>query len=335
MTSLGIAAFGYINSYQTDQVAKAGETSIVKNTKKQKETPVYFPGAGLPEGGQITRLMFVGDIMLSRAVGSQMEKQNDWSWPFLKIADFSQQADILFGNLEGPISARGADRGSPYSFRANPRVIEGLKLAGFDVLSLANNHALDWGKIALEDTLNILEENNIQSVGADHNSAQAQEVKIIEKNNIKFGWLAYTPFVNNFSRATLEQVGLTDFNREKIIEDVSKAKNIVDILIVSYHFGEEYQKQANNYQRELARLTVDSGADLIIGHHPHVVQDIEKYQDAFIVYSLGNFIFDQTFSKETMEGIIFEVIFEDKNIIEIHQIPTVISNSLQVSLASE
>ena len=120
-------------------------------------------------------LLFVGDIMLSRSVGAVMRKENDFAHPFRLVADTLRKADIAFGNLEGPISVRGEKQGSIYSFRADPRVAEGLTLAGFDVLSLANNHSMDWGRDALQDTRTTLEDNDIKPVGAGMDERQANE----------------------------------------------------------------------------------------------------------------------------------------------------------------
>lgn len=293
-------------------------------------TGYFLPGQ--PKINQKTNLLFSGDIMLARSVGDMMLQKQDWTWPFKTVADFTSQADILFGNLEGPISDKGHDMGNPYSFRTDPRAIAGLKLAGFNIVSVANNHIADWGREALADTLEILQTNAIAYAGGGFNNTEAHQVKIIKKNNIKFGFLAYTPFTNQYNEASDELAGISNFSQEKIAEDIKQAKKIADVIIVSFHFGDEYQTSANDFQTKLAHLAVDSGANLVIGHHPHVVQNIEKYQDAYIVYSLGNFIFDQTFSNETMNGLLFEATFTGNKITAVKSIPTKISLSLQVNL---
>lgn len=314
-------------------------SAILSNHPELESTTSYITGYFLPSQflknnkNQETNLMFVGDVMLSRSVGEVMLKKNDWAWPFLNIADYTSKADILFGNLEGPISDRGHDMGSPYSFRADPRVVTGLKLAGFDVMSVANNHIADWGREAMADTINILEQNNILVAGGGENINQAHYPKIIEKNNIKFAFLAYTPFANKFSEASQDSFGITDFDKEIIASDIKTAKTLADVVIVSFHFGEEYQTMANSFQVSLAHLAVDNGADLVIGHHPHVVQNLEKYKDSYIAYSLGNFVFDQTFSKDTMTGEILKVIFSGKNILSVDEVPINISMSLQANLS--
>lgn len=241
-------------------------------------------------------LLFVGDIMLDRDVKKSVIRNANGNFSFLfQNADFLKEADITFGNLEGPVSDIGKNLGNLYSFRMHPAVIPALKEAGFNVLSVANNHAGDWGEEAFADTLRRLTNDNI--VAAD------SELKIIEKDGAQIGFLAFSdvgPKWLNFSLA--ESFG-------KIIKEASEK---VDVLIVSIHWGEEYQKQHNKRQEELGHLAIENGAKIVIGHHPHVIQDIEKFKDGLIAYSLGNFIFDQNFSEETREGLALKVIISGK-----------------------
>jgi poly-gamma-glutamate synthesis protein (capsule biosynthesis protein) len=284
---------------------------------------------------QKSTLMFAGDIMLSRAVGDEMQRRGDWRWPFLLIADETRMADILFGNLEGPISDTGEDAGAPYSFRAHPRAVEGLTFAGFDVLSVANNHIGDWGRSALEDTLNILNENNIAYAGGGFNEEEAHEAKVIEVHGTRFGFLAYTPYASKSVQATTKQSGITAFTVDAMIRDIESAKQSSDAVIVSLHYGDEYSKEENAHQQKWSRAAIDAGANLVIGHHPHVPQRVERYKEGYIAYSLGNFVFDQTFSQETMNGMLLKVDFEGSNISEVAQVPTGISKSFQAVITEE
>lgn len=266
-------------------------------------------------------LILVGDIMLNRQVEYQIRTagNGDFKFPFLKIADTLQKADIVFGNLEGPISDKGQKVGSIYSFRMNPKAIEGLTFAGFNVLSLANNHAFDYGKIALEDTLLQLKAAGIDYAGAGFNEKEAFSPIIKEVNGTKIGFLAYSDLGSVYWTALENSSGLALIGLEyleKTKADIKKAKSQVDILIVSLHSGEEYLKEPTGLQVSFARAAIDSGADLIVGHHPHVVQKNETYREKHIFYSLGNFVFDQDFSQETMRGQIVKVTIEDKKIKE-------------------
>ena len=267
-------------------------------------------------------LFFVGDIMLGRGVEYMINKQGkgDFKFSFLKIASELQKSDILFANLEGPISDRGVRVGSIYSFRFKPEAIDGLVYGGFDILSLANNHMLDYQRIALEDTMNILKENNIDYVGAGFNKEEAFSLKIKEIKNTRIGFLAYTNLGPGNWKAGEKNSGMAWISENdigEIAEDIKKSKKEVDILIISLHAGEEYEENPTSFQTSFAMNCIENGADLVVGHHSHVVQKIERYNDGWIAYSLGNFIFDQGFSEETMKSIILKVAIKDKKIKEI------------------
>lgn len=285
--------------------------------------------------GNTQTLMLVGDIMLSRAVGEKMKKENNWHWPFLKIADYLEEADLLFGNLEGPISDKGRNVGSIYSFRADPQVIEGLKYAGFEILSVANNHLGDWGKEAMEDTFRILKENGIDYVGGGYNEVEAHSPIIKELDRNKIAFLAYTDLGSRYWMARGNNSGIAWIDKERIQEDIKRAKIQAGIVIVSIHTGEEYAIHSNAIQRSLARTAVEAGADLVIGHHPHVIQEIEKHKDSYITYSLGNFVFDQTFSLETKHGWILKILIESGKIKKVMPIDIEISNDFQPALKDE
>ncbi len=264
-------------------------------------------------------LLFVGDIMLSenRGVGKQINKYQNVKYPFLKIADKLRSADLAFGNLEGPISSRGKDMGGKYSFRAEPRVIEGLRFAGFDIMSIANNHIFDWGEEAFDDTLLILRSNDIDAVGGGINYTKANVPVIKNVNGTKIAFLAYSTVDYDINAFNAEGgiSGKSSFDLKNTKRAVKRIKElgIADIVAVSFHWGEEYKTRSNIGQQNIARTLVESGADIIIGHHPHVVQEIERYKEGWIVYSLGNFVFDQSFSEETMRGLMIEVKVDNKS----------------------
>jgi len=261
-----------------------------------------------------TKLLFVGDIMLSRNVGSSMLTKGDWNYPFEKISDYIKNADLSFGNLEGPISINGIKVGSIYSFRADPRSIEGLLYSGFDVLSVANNHMWDYGSEAFKDTLKNLKDNKINYVGGGLSYDEAHTPLIKEINNTKVAYLAYTNLLPSSLGMRGDKPTIAYPNQDQISLDIQNAKKISDIVIVSFHWGEEYETHHNSYQEKLAHFTIDAGVDLIVGQHPHVAQDVEEYNGKYIAYSLGNFIFDQNFSKDTNSGLILKVTIKNKKI---------------------
>ena len=290
-----------------------------------------FPVFNIPR--PIT-LMFVGDIMLDRGVESRVNEygKGDYRWPFLKVADYLKEADILFGNLESLISDKGENVGSIYSFRANPEAIEGLIYAGFDIISVANNHIFDYGREAMEDSFQRLKEAGIDYVGGGFNEREAHSPIVKEIAGTKIAFLAYTNLGTPYWSAKGEQSGIAWLN-EKITEDIKMAKEKANIVIVSMHFGEEYQSEPTSNQKYFAHLAIDSDADLVVGHHSHLVQPIEKYNQGYIAYSLGNFIFDQYFSEETMKGLLLEVLVKNGKIKEVIPRDIKINNFFQPELS--
>ncbi|MEX2054223.1 MAG: CapA family protein [Candidatus Colwellbacteria bacterium] len=281
---------------------------------------------------QRATMLFVGDIMLSRSVGEYMETIGDYRFPFTQVAQVLKDVDVAFGNLESPISSRGANQGSIYSFRADPRVVEGLTFAGFDVLSLANNHIWDWGKDALLDTVSTLKGEGMSPVGAGANHTQANQPVILEFKETKVAFLAYTNLLPQSLEASSESPGLSEFDLDKIKDAVVYLKDEVDLIVVSLHWGEEYETSSNAEQEEIAHALIDSGVDLVVGHHSHVVQELERYGNGWVAYSLGNFVFDQTFSKETMRGAALWVQLEGGDIRDAKLLPVYISPEFQPAI---
>lgn len=275
-------------------------------------------------------LIAVGDVMLSRAVARKMA-QNSADYPFLQVKDYLKTGDIVFGNLEAPIAEGRKIQDFEMSLRANPGVEKNLREAGFSVLSLANNHTMNFGEKALKETLENLDKENIKYVGAGENTKTAYGPGFIEKNGLHFAFLAYSDdrVCPADYEATDTRAGIAFMDTQKMISEVKKAKESADIVIVSMHSGQEYQKNQDKIQTDFAHAAIDNGADLIIGHHPHVIQPLEKYKDKYIFYSLGNFIFDQILSQEVKEGLTFKAYFNKKGITKIELIPVFIRDLSQ------
>lgn len=282
-------------------------------------------------------LGFVGDIMLDRGIKASIEKygRGDYIFAFEKIKDYLNDFDILFGNLEGPISDKGTLSGSIYSFRMDPHSAKSLKEAGFDILSVANNHIGDWGRLAMEDTFKNFKNAGIIYSGGGENKEEAYEIKTILKDNAKIAYLSFSQFGKGYLEATDSFAGIAIISDEKLKAGIEKAKTENDIVIVSFHFGEEYKKEPNAYQKSIAHKAIDYGADLVVGHHPHVIETIEKYKDKYIAYSLGNFVFDQHFSKDTMEGLVLKATVENKKITSVSSDKIIINKYYQPDLESE
>lgn len=259
-------------------------------------------------------MLFAGDIMLSRSVGKIMEKRADWSYPFHRVGELLGGADLAFANLENPISRRGQNVGSIYSFRADPRAADGLVYAGFDVLSLANNHIGDYGAEALVDTLAILEENGIAYAGAGRDYGEAYRPVVRDVRGVRVAFLAYTNLLPRAAHAPNSKPAVAYLDMDAVKSGIAAARELADIIVVSFHWGEEYHTRRSASQEEIAKAAVDAGASLVVGHHPHVAQEVERYKDGYIAYSLGNFVFDQNFSPDTSRGLLLKVTLRGKRI---------------------
>ena len=244
-------------------------------------------------------LVAAGDIMLGRGVGEKIAKRGA-EFPFERVVGLLQKADLAFGNLESPISSLGsAAKGKEVTFRAALKAISGMRDAGIDVVSLANNHVMDYGSAALMETMDVLAHNGVVYVGAGANSAAARRPANLTIKGVKVSLLAYTYRFHMVVEAQEQQPGAAIAIGEQIKADVQKAKEWADVVIVSFHWGWEYSDHPDKETRKLAHLTVEAGADLVIGHHPHVIQGVEMYKGSLICYSLGNFIFDQSGQRVT------------------------------------
>lgn len=278
-------------------------------------------------------LLFTGDVMLSRAVGLRMAAQGDWSLPFHLIADTLRKADLRYCNLECPISDRGRNLHHLYSFRADPRTIEGLKAAGFNVVSQANNHAYDWGPEALLDSLERLRAAGIQTVGAGQNILEAHYPLLVQVGGLRIAFLAYVDIDPKEATAGVDRPGVAWLDPAEVLADIRFARPLADLVIVCPHWGVEYTRKPTPGQVELAHQMIDAGADMIVGSHPHVVQPLENYHGHWIAYSLGNFVFDQQ-DAATRHGLMLKAIVRDKHTLDVTSIPININSSFQALLAT-
>lgn len=290
----------------------------------------------LPQNSEGVSLIAVGDISYSRGVEQKVRQQNDINYPFLKIKDYIQGADLAFGNLESPITPGQKIPDFEMIFRSNPGTEQALKQAGFSIMSLANNHTPNFGEKGLEDTFGYLQDAGLQYVGAGMNTQEASQPIYMEKNGIKFAFLAYNDpdVVPATYEASKNHAGTAFMRIDKMSAAVKEAKQKADFVIVSMHSGVEYADKPNNSQIQFAHAAIDAGADLIIGHHPHVVQPIEKYKGKYIFYSLGNFVFDQI-PQETKQSLMIKVYFTKQGISKIALLPVAMANFAQPAMANK
>ena len=280
-------------------------------------------------------ILFAGDVMMDRGVRARVEKSFDGDYNKIFENINLKPYDIFFANLEGTVSDKGKDGGGKFSFHMDPKVINALKEAGVDIVSVANNHVGDWGRTAYIDTLSRLKDAGILYTGGGINRIEAETPTIIEKNGIKLGFLGFSDVGPSWMPASDKNAGLLLAQDTRFEEIIQNASSQVDYLIVSFHFGDEYKVIHNARQEYLAHKAVDNGAKIVIGHHPHVPQDTEIYKDGFIAYSLGNFVFDQSWSEATMKGMLLEMTINKKGEISTKPKMIQLNNFFQPEIIAE
>jgi poly-gamma-glutamate capsule biosynthesis protein CapA/YwtB (metallophosphatase superfamily) len=261
-----------------------------------------------------TKIVFVGDIMLGRSVMAESLKTNDFSYAFKNVNGYLQSADLVFGNLESPFAVKCPTVNSGMTFCADTRLVEGLTKSDINVVTLANNHMNNYGNEGVVTTKKVLTDNGIGYTG-DGNLVTK------EVNGTTFGFLGLNLMYGAPTKLD-----------EKILSDSDK---LVDVLIVGVHWGEEYQSKANKRQRDYAKKLVELGADVVIGHHPHWVQDSEVINGKPVYYSLGNFVFDQMWSEETKKGLVVELTFDGSNLVNQKELPIYIKKIGQPEFVSK
>ncbi|MFM7657465.1 MAG: CapA family protein [Burkholderiaceae bacterium] len=247
----------------------------------------------------------VGDVMLADGPGRLIRAGQD---PFRHVAATLKRADLTIGNLECVIATIGKAEAKPYTFRAPKRSIHLLKQY-FSAVSLANNHSGDFGKAAFSQMLQLLDQHGVSYFGGGRHLRAAHQPLIREVHGKRIALLGYNGFFPRSFEALDDAPGVAWLDEDMVAEAISHAKHTLgaDFVIVYPHWGWEYQKLASPRQRQMARLMIDSGADAVVGGHPHVTQDIEVYQGKPIFYSLGNFVFDGFSDRDTRTGWILHL----------------------------
>lgn len=275
-----------------------------------------FPQSKVKEDRQKIRLAATGDIMLHSpqvTSGQQRDGSYDFSSFFKEIKPYVSAADLSIANLEVSLGGRPPYSGYP-RFNSPDEIIDAVRDAGFSIVSTANNHAMDMGVSGVKRTYQVVNQKGIMTVGTA-SSAEDRKATLVTKKGIKLAFLAYTESTNGLP--VPEPYLINKINLGQIDLDIKEAKNKgADFIIVSLHFGTEYQRVPNGYQRQTAQHVFESGADVILGSHPHVIQPMKKLKvngkDKFIIYSMGNFVSNQT-DLYTDEGIIVYIDIEKQN----------------------
>jgi len=290
-------------------------------------------------------ILTVGDINLGRKTGQEIFSGN-LDFPFVNIKEFLQDADITFGNLESQLRKTSIfqDPQNEYRFCGPLEGAQALKDAGFDILSVANNHMWDYGQKGLNSTLAALKSQELYPVGASEIPGKQYEPVVLEKNGWKIVFFALTDFINGYERAGAADYIAHTSNLNPLLNEIGKIKNNSDLVIVSFHNGSEYSLKPIQRSIKTAHKLIDAGADIVIGHHPHVVQPIEEYvsssassenQDnmfsqgtegmpkpkGLIFYSLGNFAFWQPFTFWTQHGLAAKLTLSESHQVSYKLIP--------------
>ncbi len=301
--------------------------------------------------GEEISIVAVGDIMLGHGVETII-RQKGPDYPFINVRSALQQSDLVFGNLEAPLTKEtdqvvwdyskvvsdpikvdGRIVGTSIYCRANPTAVKGLVYAGFDVLSIANNHIMDFGRNGLSDTVALLQEHGIQYMGAGKDLETARKPVIIDCKGIRVGFLAF----GSVYSARRNRAGVAPI--EYAVNDTRKLKENADIIIVSIHQG-QMERYPSPAEVQLLHSIIDAGASLILRHHPHYFQGIETYKRGLIAYSLGNFVFDYEIDptwrddKDARESIILQCTLTKEGVKEFTATPIVIGSEFSPIILS-
>lgn len=258
-----------------------------------------------------TTLVIGGDVMLGRSVNTRLSRTHDYSWPFYYIGDLFRSADLTYINLESPLtsSCELTDTGMRLCGHVNN--VASLLFAGVDIASLSNNHALDYGLVGLNETKEVLLNNDIQVSGVG-----GVVIKKVGSHNIAF--VSFND-VNNLP-------GVDSATDNILKERIHEASALADFVIATFHWGREYEGNPTSRQISLAHQAVSLGANLVVGAHPHWIHTKEVFQGVPIYYSLGNTIFDQEWSEATKTGLVLKVYIQDSVISKIDELLLYSSN---------
>ncbi len=268
---------------------------VVGDKGGKNTTSHYIPyfAKGEPETEKSISLLFFGDMMLDRNVKNRIDKNEGGDYLFRELAGIENRfftgMDLVHANLEGPFANYRRETTKEIAFRFNPTLLPTLKKYNFDIFTLANNHSLDMGHAGFAEG-----KKNLEEYGFDY---YGEQLKVSEDSLL----------TKEIAGKKIGFIGLNDtntpINETKVKALIKDTKEKVDYVIINVHWGAEYIPTSQKRSKYLAHLFVDAGADVIIGHHPHVVQEMEIYKDKPIFYSLGNFVFDQYFSIPTQQSI--------------------------------
>jgi len=287
-TSATVAATSTVST----EAPATTSTTLPPTTEPPTTEPTTTSTTSTTEAPSLT-VAAGGDVQGDRMVGKYIDAHGGAA-ALANVAPYLKAADLAFVNLEGPISDKGTKFAwKEYTFRSRLALMDGLTSAGIDLVSTANNHAVDCGTAGALDTIARLDKAGIAHAGSGADVSAARSPAILDSPAGKVAVLAFTDkYAPGFAAGTDHPGVATIGDGSKVVEAIQAAKQKAEYVVVFFHWGIEYQSQIQSYQRTLAHRCIDAGADLVLGSHPHVIEGIEVYKDKLIAYSLGDFVFD-------------------------------------------
>ena len=259
----------------------------------------------LDSGDPRFTLIAVGDVMLWGRAKAYVQEHGD-EYQLAAVRPLLARAQIGLANLEGPMACHAQKQERNFSYRVPPRMARVLRRAGLRVVTLANNHLTDCGRQGVVETLSALRRARVVPIGAGLDETQAHKPAIVRAGEMRIGFLGY--YWNRRTAATATLPGSATDTADDLARDIAAVRPLVDRLVVTHHWGIPYVREVADADRAKARLAIDCGADLVIGHHAHIVQAFEVYRSRPIFYGLGNFAFGSGNSRA--ESLLVGVRFE-------------------------
>lgn len=267
------------------------------------------------DGGKLVKGTVVGDMMLGRSITNKGSK-NNYKNMFSGVSDLWKDSDYVAGNLECVLLDNPSDyekNDKEIHINAETKTANVLKENGFTLVNLANNHLADFKAKGVENTIDTLDKVGLKHVGAGKNITEAAEYDIQEINGVKIATIAVSDIIPKDFAAKDSKAGILTTKTLKYYQAVKDASEKADLVIANIHWGVEYGITETETQQQLAKNLINWGVDVVIGSHPHVLQPIEKYGDGIIFYSMGNFVFDQGWSRTKDSMVLNYYVDEDGN----------------------
>ncbi len=335
LVSKDVAALGLIASDALSPAVRAASIQGSDPLRSPAAYPLRVPADARP-GAVVTAIAF-GDVLTSRTVDRKMVAAGDFLSPFRSVGPALKAADLAFGNFEGTIARDARPLPGGTRFVSRVQAIDGFRYAGIDFLSLANNHTGDYGAGTLDETARLLRGAGIAVAGAGTDLAAAREPAIIERSGVRFAFVTFNAIIGT-AGAQEDAPGavrirmapwfpFSSSDLAAVVDDVKRARSRADVVIVFPHWGQEYVAKPNADQIRVGRALIDAGADMVIATHPHWVQGAEIYKGHLIAYSLGNFVFDQTWSLETQQGAVLQLTFWGSRLVGASFVPVRIEDA--------